>query len=155
MISVDLARRLRDSGLRWSPAAGDRFVIDKPDLDDHVFVLSDMTVEVHEFPTGPVIGFNGTTEWALDSVAQEDTLWLPGEDQLRDRLGGTLRRLERIERTDSTQRLDSTERSDSPVYRVTTVVGGIESTMEHAVVAEAYGGALLRLISMAMESSQP
>lgn len=157
MISVDLARRLRDSGLRWRPAAGDRFVIDKPELDDHVFVLSDMTVEVHDFPTGPVIGFNGTTEWALDSVAQEDTLWLPGEDQLRDRLAGTFRRLDRVGPCD----LDGSDREggsdrEAPgatVYRVTTVVNGTESTHQHPDVAEAYGVALLGLMSFALESS--
>ena len=46
MISVDLARSLRDAGLRWSPAAGDRFVVADRNMDDEVFVLSDMTVEV-------------------------------------------------------------------------------------------------------------
>ena len=42
-----------------------------------------------------MIGFNGTTEWALDSLDQDDALWLPAEDQLRDRLGAAFRRLER------------------------------------------------------------
>lgn len=56
-------------------------------MDDEVFVLSDMTIEVHEYPTGRQIGFNGTTEWALDSVEQGEALWLPAEDQLRARLG--------------------------------------------------------------------
>ena len=96
MISVPLARSLRDAGLRWSPAAGDRFVVADRDMDDQVFVLSDMTVEVRTFPTGPVIAFNGTTEWALDSLDQDDALWLPAEHQLRDLLGGAFRRLERV-----------------------------------------------------------
>lgn len=65
------------------------------DMDDQVFVLSDMTVEVRSFPTGPVIAFNGTTEWALDSLDQGDALWLPAEHQLRDLLGGSFRRFER------------------------------------------------------------
>lgn len=56
-------------------------------MDDDVFVLSDMTIEVHEYPSGTLIGFNGTTEWALDSVEQGEALWLPSEDQLRARLG--------------------------------------------------------------------
>ena len=96
MISVPLARSLRDAGLRWSPTAGDRFVVADRDMDDQVFVLSDMTVEVRRFPTGPVIAFNGTTEWALDSLDQDDALWLPAEHQLRDLLGGSFRRLERV-----------------------------------------------------------
>ena len=96
MISVPLARSLRDAGLRWSPLAGDRFVVADRDMDDQVFVLSDMTVEVRTFPTGPVIAFNGTTEWALDSLDQDDALWLPAEHQLRDLLGRSFRRLERV-----------------------------------------------------------
>jgi len=64
-------------------------------MDDEIFVLSDMTVELQDFPSGPVIGFNGTTEWALDSLDQADALWLPSEHQLRDRLGTAFRRLER------------------------------------------------------------
>ncbi|MEO7981546.1 MAG: pilus assembly protein CpaE [Sporichthyaceae bacterium] len=95
MISVTLARSLRDAGLRWEPAHGDRFVVPDRGMDDQVFVLSDMTVELHHYPGGPVIGFNGTTEWALDSVDQDDALWLPAEHQLRDLLGDGFRSLER------------------------------------------------------------
>lgn len=87
VLPVTLARDLREAGLRWDPARGDRFVISDRDMDDDVFVLSDMTIEVHEFPTGRVIGFNGTVEWALDSVEQQQALWVPREDQLRERLG--------------------------------------------------------------------
>jgi hypothetical protein len=95
VISVGLARELRATGLRWLPANGDRFVVVDRGMDDEVFVLSDMTVELHQFPSGPVIGFNGTTEWALDSLDQQDALWLPAEHQLRDLLGAAFRRLER------------------------------------------------------------
>jgi len=91
---VPLALALRDAGLRWSPRPGDRFVLPHRDMDDEVFVLSDMTVEVHQFPTGSVIGFNGVTEWALDSVTQDEALWLPSEEQLRERLGGLFTRLQ-------------------------------------------------------------
>ena len=87
MISTALARALRDSGLVWKPRAGDAFRIDLIEVDDEVFVLSDMTVEAHAFSTGTVLGFNGTTEWALDSVDIDDALWLPHEHQLRDALG--------------------------------------------------------------------
>jgi hypothetical protein len=97
MISVGLARRLRDAGLRWDPAPGDRFVVADRDMDDEVFTLSDMVAEVHDFPSGRVIGFNGTVEWALDSVEARNSVWLPSETQLRERLGGTFRRLSRSE----------------------------------------------------------
>jgi hypothetical protein len=91
MISVDRAERLRAAGLRWHPRSGDRFVIRRADVDDEVYTISDMMIEAHDFSTGTVLGFNGTTEWALDSVAKDDALWLPGEEQLRELLGGTFR----------------------------------------------------------------
>lgn len=94
MISADLARALHDSGIIWSPMSGDRFIVSTPGMEEDVFYLADMTVEVHRFSTGNVIGFNGVTEWALDSVDLEDTLWLPREDQIRVILGPAFVRLE-------------------------------------------------------------
>ena len=94
MLTVELARELLSEGLLWSPAQGDRFVLAGRGMDDDVFWLSDFTVEVQELPRGRVVGFNGTTEWALDSVRLEDALWLPREDQLRALLGDRLARLE-------------------------------------------------------------
>jgi hypothetical protein len=101
MITVELARRLHEAGLEWVPGPGDRFVMADPavrvgaGLDD-VFVVSEMTVDVADLPTGPLIRFNGTTEWALDSVEKQDVIWLPREAQLRDRLGAAFRRLEAV-----------------------------------------------------------
>ena len=94
MISVELARRLREAGLVWKPAPGDRFVIADRDMDAEVFVVSQLTIDVRETPGGPVFLFNGTTEWALDSVAQADAVWLPHEAQMRTALGPAFRRLE-------------------------------------------------------------
>jgi hypothetical protein len=88
VIGLDLALSLRAAGLRWTPRLGDRFVLPNRGMDEDVFVLSNMTVEVHEFPTGKVIGFNGVTEWALDSIDQQEAVWLPAEHQLREMLGG-------------------------------------------------------------------
>jgi hypothetical protein len=93
--SLGLALRLADAGLRWDPAPGDRFAIPDRGMDDEVFVLSTMTVEVHDLPGRTVIGFNGTTEWALDDVDMDATIWLPREDQLRELLGDAFHRLER------------------------------------------------------------
>ena len=93
MISTELARALRDSGLVWEPQPGDAFRIDRIEADEELYILSDMTVEAHEYSTGTIIGFNGTTEWALDSVALDDTLWMPHEHQLRDALGARFRSL--------------------------------------------------------------
>ena len=52
-------------------------------MEEDVFVISELTVDVHHFASGDVLGFNGTTEWALDSVEQSKAIWLPREDQLR------------------------------------------------------------------------
>jgi hypothetical protein len=130
--SIDLARELRAAGLVWVPARGDHFVVPDRNMDDDVFVLSDMTIEVHDFATGPVIGFNGTTEWALDSLDQQAALWLPTEGQLRTLLGATLRRLERTE----------------AAYVVTVVVDteGTEGTAEAPTAPDAYARALLGLV---------
>ncbi|MGL4175050.1 MAG: hypothetical protein ACRCSN_03155 [Dermatophilaceae bacterium] len=91
MITVDLARALLDAGVLWEPKAGDRFVVDAELLTDDVFWVSDLTVEVHSYRGQSLLGFNGTTEWALDSVTLDQALWLPREDQLRELLGDRLR----------------------------------------------------------------
>lgn len=132
LVPVDLAHRLRAVGLVWHPAPGDRFVLPDRAMDDDVFLLSEMTVEVHDHPTGRVIGFNGTTEWALDSVEQTEALWLPGEQQLRtllgDRFAGLLREAGRY------VVLLRDPPAEQPV-RVTA-----------PSAAEAYAGALLRML---------
>jgi hypothetical protein len=87
VITFELARRLRDAGIVWTPVNGDRFLIPDRDMDDAVFVVSDMVVEAHALPSGALLRFNGTTEWALDSIPQEESLWLPREEQLRALLG--------------------------------------------------------------------
>ena len=97
MLPIDLARRLRTAGLTWTPRAGDRFVLPVAGMEQEVFVISDLTVDVHHFKTGDVIGFNGTTEWALDSVEQDKVVWLPREDQLRDLLGDAFVMLEQLD----------------------------------------------------------
>jgi hypothetical protein len=97
VISLDLALALRDRGLAWQPAAGDRFVVPDRDLDDQVFLVSPMVVELREVPDGPpVMAFNGTTEWALDSLQVTEAVWLPREDQLRALLGEAFVSLERL-----------------------------------------------------------
>lgn len=100
-------------------------------MDGDVFVLSDMTIDVHRFPHGDVIGFNGTTEWALDSIEQRHSVWLPSEDQLRDKLAGTFRTLTRHD----------------DCWEVAIEVSGRPRAFQHADPAEAYGLALLYLIT--------
>jgi hypothetical protein len=134
MISTELAARLRDAGLVWRPADGDRFRIDMPDLSADVFTVSTMTIQAHEYPTGTILGFNGTTEWALDSVAIEDALWLPREDQLRELLRTTFRGLART----------------GEGYEVEVELLGAARTFAAADPAEAYGAALLALVELSV-----
>lgn len=157
MISRDLAQALRDAGLRWRPAAGDRFVIPQPGLDEELFTLSEMTIEAREYPTGTILGFNGTTEWALDSVAQEDALWMPREDQLRERLGRAFVSLTRQE-VDVPEGATGTSPEPAPqdqqeggvLFRVTTRGPGGERTYDAGTPADAYGLALLALVQHAL-----
>jgi hypothetical protein len=139
VLPVDLAQRLRDAGLRWVPASGDRFVLADRGMDDEVFVLADMTVEVHDFPQGRVIGFNGVTEWALDSIDQDQALWLPAEAQLRGLLGGLFRSLER----------------DGSGWTVTYVLAGAPRTVSADLAEEAYGLALLDVLGEIADDAQP
>ena len=134
MITRELALALRDAGLAWRPTEGDRFQLDLPDEVEHeaeaaVFTISAMTIEARPTPTGTILAFNGTTEWALDAVMLGDAVWLPHEDQLRELLRGTFRRLERL----------------ADAFRVDVEFAGEPMRFEHPDPSEAYGRALLAL----------
>lgn len=104
VIGLELGRSLRAAGLRWDPRPGDHFVVPDRDLDDTVFVLSHMVVEVVETPVGPMLAFNGTTEWALDSIEVDEAVWLPLEHQLRDLLADDFVSLETVPSNDPATR---------------------------------------------------
>ena len=136
MITRDLAVALRAAGLVWHPIEGDRFQLDLPnevelESEADVFTVSGMTIEARQTPSGTDLAFNGTTEWALDSVTLADAVWLPREDQLRELLRGTFRSLERLDDT----------------FRVRVRISGEDLSFEHPDPAEAYGRALLELVS--------
>ncbi|MGB4136649.1 MAG: pilus assembly protein CpaE [Microbacterium sp.] len=136
MITRELALALRDAGLVWHPAEGDRFQLDLPEdveleVEADVFTVSGMTIEARGTTGGTYLAFNGTTEWALDSVAVADAVWLPREDQLRTLLRGTFRSLVRLE--------------DS--FQVEIQITDERRRFEHPDPSEAYGRALLELIS--------
>ena len=136
MITRELAIALRDAGLNWLPDSGDRFQLDLPDDVEHeaeaeIFTVSEMTIEARRTPSGTDLAFNGTTEWALDAVTLEDAVWLPREDQLRELLRGTFRRLVRLHDT----------------FLVEIEIAGETLEYQHPDPSEAYGRALLELIS--------
>ena len=86
MISHDLAAQLSPL-VAWTPANGDMFYIPKPEIADAVFTVSDMVVELITQRGESRFHFNGTVEWALDSVESDGVVWLPRENQLRELLG--------------------------------------------------------------------
>jgi len=99
VITEETARALRTAmeraGVAWTPSPGDRFFV--PDRGfEEPFIVSEMVIEVRDLPSGRLIRFNGTTEWALDSVAADEVLWVPWEHQLRHLLGERFARLERV-----------------------------------------------------------
>lgn len=95
--SLWLARRLRDAGLAWEPREGDRFVLVDRDMDDRIFLVAPMVVEVKVLTDSRLLAFNGTTEWALDSLVASEALWLPTETDLRLALGERFLALRRAE----------------------------------------------------------
>lgn len=135
MLSLDRAEVLQAAGLRWTPRPGDRFALRQPAMAGEVFTISEMTIEPHHYPTGTVLGFNGTTEWALDSVTQDEAIWLPREDQLRELLGGTFRSLARS--------------LDGRYLVVVELPGQPERSFAADEAADAYADAVLALVSAA------
>ena len=105
------------------------------DLDDQVFVISDMVIETQRLPRGEqVLAFNGTTEWALDSLEAAEALWLPREDQLREELGEAFVSLEHLP-------------GATPGHAVTTLLGDREARFVDVDVESAYARAVLALLS--------
>jgi len=131
MISLELAKALHEHGLTWTPQEGDRFILPDRDMDGRVFTISDMVVEVRRSPVGALIAFNGTMEWALDAIELAETVWLPREAQLRERLGDALLSLARVEAG----------------WRCTVRIGDELVEVEEAEADEAYGRALLAVLA--------
>ncbi len=102
------------------------------DLEDHVFSISEMTIEAHTLTQGVRISFNGAVEWALDSIMQGEVVWLPSETQLRDRLGRAFQSLAR----------------NGDAYRCEVVIDNQPQGFEAANPADAYALALLYLLAI-------
>jgi len=135
VLSRDLARALRDAGLSWTPTKGDWFVIPDKGLDDLVFVLSDMVIEARRMALGrQLLAFNGSTEWALDTLAASEALWLPREDQLRAVLGEAFMALEHLP-------------GETPGYVVSMLLGDREERFVDVDVESAYARAALALLA--------
>ncbi|MBF0817449.1 hypothetical protein E4U02_13635 [Microbacterium paludicola] len=138
MLPLALARRLRDAGVLWQPEPGDRFTIDQESVAGEVFWISHLTIDMHVFQGQPVLGFNGTTEWALDSVTLDSALWLPREDQLREMLGDRLLALEAEAEAESEPESDANAGAEAG-----WVVRTVDGRFRHDDVEAAYALALL------------
>jgi hypothetical protein len=90
VISLEMARKLKDAGLTWEPHQGDRFGLADRDLDNRVFVINDMAAMIEMLQGAPAVMFHGTPEWALDYVFLGDVIWLPEEGHLRQQLQAAL-----------------------------------------------------------------
>jgi hypothetical protein len=134
VISRQLAADLRDAGLAWAPEKGDWFVIPGKGLDELEFVVSDMVVETRRMAFDrQLLAFNGTTEWAMDTLAASDALWLPREDQLRAVLGEAFMGLEYLP-------------GETPGYAVSMLLGDSEQRFVDVDVESAYARAALALL---------
>lgn len=132
MTSISLALSLRDAGLVWHPEEADFFHIPDRGFGDRVFSISTMVVEVREVLGDRELAFNGTVEWALDSILKADVVWIPTEGQLRQLLGGKFVALYR----EDDGRQTCVARHD-----------GLPTTFTAETAADAYGSALLAILS--------
>jgi len=109
-------------------------VIPDRGLDQLEFVVSDMVIETRRMAMGrQMLAFNGTTEWAMDTLAASEALWLPREDQLRQVLGEAFIGLEHIP-------------GETPGYAVSTLIGNSEERFVDIDVEQAYARAALALL---------
>lgn len=128
MLSIQLAKDLRGAGLAWKPTLFDFFHIPDRDLDDHRFVIADLSIDLQILADGiGAITFNGAVEWSLDYVLTQDVVWLPTETQLRDLLADDLVGLERHDAG----------------YRVTLDLASAHKSFDGPSAPDAYGRALL------------
>ena len=137
MLSLSTARKLKEAGLTWTPALHDFFAIPDRGLDDQVFVISDIFVNVEMLRGHLEAPFHGSVEWALDHVVIEELVWLPTEEQLRENLESRL-----ITMAGEGVKLTSTLDSYVCEFRV----GDRRLHFEAFSASEAYSAALLHTL---------
>lgn len=97
MIDLETAVKLKEAGLSWRPSLYDFFALPDRQMDEKIFVVSDMLVTVEMLQGRQVVSFQGASEWALDSLVTSEAVWLPSEEQLRQSLEALLIQLGRPE----------------------------------------------------------
>jgi hypothetical protein len=137
MISLPLAISLKQAGLVWKAGINDFFAIPDRDMDDRVFVISELLANLNIFRGWPVVTFHGTAEWALDYILTAEVVWLPREDQLRQAILessqiGTVKTLQLT--------------FDGQNHRCTLLLDKETISVNAPSAAEAYGQILLQLL---------
>lgn len=139
MLPLALARELKSAGLVWKPAYNDFFAIPESDLDDRVFVLTDMMAAQTLLRGWPAITFHGTSEWAMDYILLHEVVWMPSEEQLRQELVFALDQVEKV--TKLTLTLQENGR-----YHLAITFQQQPLTFAAPTAAEVYGQALLHIL---------
>ncbi|MGD2157330.1 MAG: hypothetical protein PVG14_01160 [Anaerolineales bacterium] len=134
MLSLSTAIKLKSAGLTWIPALHDFFAVPDRELDDRLFVISDIMAYVEFRNNLPMVTFHGVVEWALDYVLTQEVVWIPRESQLRTRLMQLL-----VSEKQPALRLDSTLDGYSCVIQL----HGKEHRFDSSEASEAYASALL------------
>ncbi len=137
MISLALAIKLKQAGLSWQPELHDFFSIPEPELEERLFVLSDMTIDIQPLFGWQAITFNGAVEWSLDYIMTAEAVWVPTESQLRELLQERLL----AEEQPAVQLLSAI----SGYHCQITYEGNLHE-FEAPTASDAYGKALLFLI---------
>jgi len=138
VVSLEMARKLKEAGLTWEPRQGDRFGLADREMDDRVFVINDMAAMVEMLQGFPAVMFHGTPEWALDYVFLGDVIWLPEEGHLRQRLQRAL---------DGTATPEFDLLYADGVYTCRLVWQGEALAFRASDAAEAYAQALMYVMS--------
>lgn len=138
MISLPLAQQLKSADLHWQPRTHDFFAIPDRDMDDRIFVLSDMMAYLAMLRGQPVIAFAGATEWALDHIWLEEVIWMPTEAQLRQEIA---------DRLPTQQNLSLSRTSNG--YQCQITLHKQNLAFAAVTASDAYGQALLFLITQA------
>ena len=138
MLPLSLALELKHAGLGWIPQLHDFFTIPGTELQDRIFVVSDMTIDIQKLFGHQMITFNGALEWSLDYVLTVDAVWLPTEGQLRQRLQDYLA-------GEPEPAIELVGRMNDYTCRIKIL--GVTLEFSEAKASHAYGRALLYVLS--------
>ena len=77
------------------------------------------------------LAFNGTVEWALDSIVKDQVVWVPNEGQLRELLG---------------KEFIALYREDDGRHSCVARIDDVPTTFSAYTAADAYAAALLAVL---------